>query len=75
GIPGGKTPSGGRIAIIAAMTAGLGGIRGGKGPNGHGETIAGMPGRGGGIVGLMRRGPPIGKGGLPNFPDLYAAVV
>jgi len=34
-----------------------------------------MPGRGGAILGLIRRGGPIGNGVLTNFPDLYAAVV
>lgn len=77
---GGNIPGGGRKDIIAVIAAGLGGgnprggIPGGK-VNAHGGTIAGMPGLGGTIFGFIRRGTPIGNGVLPNFPDLYAAVV
>jgi len=79
GIPGGTIPGGGRKVINAVIAAGLGGgpkgdIPGGK-VNAHGGIIAGMPGRGGAIFGLIKRGAPIGKGALVNFPDLYAAVV
>jgi hypothetical protein len=79
GTPGGNIPGGGRKVINAVIAAELGGgpkgvIPGGK-VNAHGGTIAGMPGRGGAILGLIRRGGPIGNGVLTNFPDLYAAVV
>lgn len=74
-------PGGGRNVINADIAAGLGGaiprMPGGK-ANAHGGTIPGMPGipgRGGAMLGLMRRGGPIGNGALGSFPDLKAAVV
>jgi hypothetical protein len=60
-------------AIAAGFGGPKGGIPGGK-VNAHGGTI-GMPGLGGTIFGFIKRGTPIGKGVLVNFPDLYAAVV
>ncbi len=79
GTPGGNIPGGGRNVINAVIAAELGGGPNGGIPGGkvkaHGGTIAGMPGRGGAIFGFIKRGGTMGKGALPNLPDLYAAVV
>jgi hypothetical protein len=79
GTPGGIIPGGGRKVIRAVIAAGLGGgpkwrMPGGK-ANAHGGTIPGMPGRGGGMFGFIRRGGPMGNGEFGNLPDLKAAVV
>lgn len=79
GTPGGIMPGGGLNAMNAVMAAGFGGgpsgrIPGGK-ANGHGGIIPGMPGRGGPMFGLIKRGAAIGNGAFGNLPDLNAAVV
>jgi hypothetical protein len=64
GIPGGNIPGGGRKVINAVIAAEFGGGPKGGMPGGrvnpHGGIIGGMPGRGGAIFGLIRRGGPIG---------------
>jgi hypothetical protein len=70
---------GGRKVIKAVIAAGLGGGPKGRMPGGkanaHGGTIGGMPGLGGAILGLIRRGAPIGNGEFGILPELNRAVV
>ncbi len=71
---------GGRKVIKAVIAAGLGGGPKGRMPGGKanahgGGTIGGMPGLGGAIFGLIRRGGPIGNGVFGILPELNRAVV
>lgn len=71
---------GGRSVINAVIAAGFGGGPNGRMPGGRakaqgGGTIGGMPGRGGAILGLRRRGAPNGNGALGILPELNRAVV